>query len=55
MGLIDKIKISQENSQSSFENLEIDFILTKLRDASYKGTEFEMFYKVWTKLINLKK
>ena len=34
---------------------EIDFVLTKLRQANYKGVEFEMFYNVFTKLSGLKK
>lgn len=32
---------------------EIQFILTKLRQANFKGAEFEMFYVVFSKLSNL--
>lgn len=33
---------------------ELNFVLTKLREANYKGSEFEMFYTVFIKLNNLK-
>ena len=29
---------------------ELEFILVKLRSASYKGEEFELFQSVWNKL-----
>ncbi|MDA9050980.1 hypothetical protein N9H35_00980 [bacterium] len=34
---------------------EIQFILTKLRQANFKGAEFELFYVVFSKLSNLLK
>jgi len=48
--LVDK-KIANE----TLTEQEIDFVLTKLRQANYKGVEFEMFYNVFTKLSGLKK
>lgn len=54
MGIIQK----QQNNEQSFKNPielneeELKFILTKLRMATYKGDEFEMFYNVWVKLTN---
>ena len=51
-----KIKMAGEYAATGeLENLEIDFILHKLRQASYTGAEFELFYKVWVKLSGLKK
>lgn len=29
---------------------ELEFIMTKLKSAEYKGAEFEQFYAVWVKL-----
>lgn len=43
----------EKKSSSTTQNLteqEVNFILAKLRDANYKGAEFEMFYNVWIKL-----
>ncbi len=34
---------------------ELQFILTKLRQANFKGAEFELFYVVFSKLSNLLK
>tara|TARA_B100000212_G_C27366029_1_gene530371 strand:- start:804 stop:1022 length:219 start_codon:yes stop_codon:yes gene_type:complete len=31
---------------------DLEFILTKLKSAEYKGSEFEHFYAVWVKLSN---
>lgn len=31
---------------------EVEFLLTKLRSAQYRGEEFEFFFNVWTKLAN---
>lgn len=31
---------------------EIQFLLDKMKTATYKGEEFEMFYNVWVKLSN---
>lgn len=38
---------------SDFTENELGFILTKLRSANYTGAEFDMFYTVWMKLVNL--
>ena len=40
-------------STSDFTENELGFILTKLRSANYTGAEFDMFYTVWMKLVNL--
>lgn len=40
---------------SNLSNREIDFILTKLRQGDYKGTDFEMFFVVFKKLEDMKK
>lgn len=42
-------------SNSKLTPTEIDFVLTKLRQANYKGVEFEMFYTVFKKLSDMKK
>ena len=55
MGLADKAKIKKPDQE--FTSDEIKFILTKLRSADYKGSEFETFFNIYTKLqgkINLK-
>lgn len=43
-----------ENLDTTLSEKELNFILTKLREANYKGSEFEMFYTVWLKLSNYK-
>lgn len=57
MGLANKAKLAIEEKKDT-ENIlsdqEIDFILTKLRTADFKGTEFEMFYNIWVKLSSFK-
>ena len=40
-------------STLDFTENELGFILTKLRSANYTGAEFDMFYTVWMKLVNL--
>ena len=55
MGLKDKVQ-DQELKKGSKELLtpkEISFITTKLRQATYQGTEFETFYQVMAKLQSL--
>jgi len=50
-----------ENLTDKFKNpvmlddKEIQFVLDKLQTAQYIGREFEMFYNVWVKLVNMKK
>lgn len=36
--------------KSDLTKHELVFILSKLKDASYKGHEFETFYMIWVKL-----
>lgn len=36
--------------KSSLNETELKFIMTKLKNASYQGHEFETFYAVWVKL-----
>lgn len=49
-------QISQKQlSQSGLTDKEIQFILTKLRQAQYSGAEFEFFHTVFLKLSNLLK
>jgi len=47
MGLIDKLKPKQAQSLSKIES---EFILAKLRTATYTGEEFEMFYTIFKKI-----
>lgn len=64
MGLLSKkIEVGQKaldkanNKQSSSDKLteqEVNFILSKLRQANYTGAEFEMFHNVWMKISNFK-
>jgi len=57
MGLKDKVRL-QNSKQSSIDtmltNKEAAFVVTKLRQATYQGTEFEVFYQVMAKLQKLK-
>tara|TARA_R110000803_G_scaffold75527_2_gene139938 strand:- start:7 stop:180 length:174 start_codon:yes stop_codon:yes gene_type:complete len=49
MGLIDKISPKPKKAEGlSIE--EAEFILAKLRLATYKGEEFEMFYGIFRKI-----
>jgi hypothetical protein len=49
MGLIDKINPKPKKAEGlSIE--EAEFILAKLRLATYKGEEFEMFYGIFRKI-----
>lgn len=50
-----KNSVDKKIAKESLTEQEIDFVLTKLRQANYKGVEFEMFYNVFTKLSGLKK
>lgn len=49
MGLIDKVKPISKKEQDLTEQ-ESEFILAKLRTATYKGNEFEMFYTIFQKI-----
>mgnify|MGYP003313629120 FL=1 len=53
-----KPKIVEENKikgnkESSFTPDEATFLTSKLREANYKGTEFETFYKIMSKLAKI--
>lgn len=54
MGLLDKLssKPVKSETQLGFSKKEIEFLLAKLRTATYKGEEFEAFYNIWVKLSN---
>ena len=49
MGLIDKIKPKAKTAEGLTRE-ESEFILAKLRTATYKGEEFEMFYNIFKKI-----
>ena len=49
MGLIDKVKPKQKEAEGLTKK-ESEFILAKLRTATYKGEEFEMFYTIFRKI-----
>jgi len=44
-----------KNNEKLFTSQEIEFIAKKLRDANYKGTEFEIFYSIMKKLAEYNK
>jgi hypothetical protein len=54
MGITRKNKpkeiIIESKIESSFTPDEAAFLTSKLREANYKGTEFETFYKIMSKL-----
>ena len=45
---------NQQKASQALSEQEINFILAKLRQAQYTGSEFEMFHNIWMKLSNLK-
>lgn len=49
MGLLDKVKPSKKEEEGLTKQ-EAEFILAKLRLATYKGEEFEMFYTIYRKV-----
>jgi len=53
MGILDRAK-KQVKSEDSREltQQELEFILAKMRSATYRGEEFEMFYNTWVKLVD---
>lgn len=57
MGLASKGRPKNQSIEEEkvFSTEEINFLLTKLRSATYTGAEFEAFHKIWTKLLSLKK
>jgi len=44
------IILKKSLEKSDLNKSELEFILSKLRNAEYKGHEFERFYVVWVKL-----
>lgn len=54
MGLANRTVVNKNNDGEQITITEIDFILSKLRTATFKGEEFETFYNVWVKLSNIK-
>lgn len=48
------LKKIENKASTNLTEQEINFILTKLRQANYTGAEFEMFHNVWMKLSDLK-
>ena len=59
MGLVDRVQTEQPPSSSApkaaLTDKEVDFILNKLRTATFLGEEFEQFYNIWVKLTEMKK
>lgn len=49
MGLGGKKKVVERESEGVLTRGEIEFILTKLRTADYKGSEFETFFNIFNK------
>lgn len=47
MGLLDRVKAKPAQPLTK---IEAEFILAKLRTATYKGNEFEMFYNIFKKV-----
>lgn len=45
-------QLNKVDSTKDFTEQEINFIVAKLRQATYQGSEFELFYKVISKLQN---
>jgi len=49
MGL-GKKKVVEQKAEGVLTRGEIEFVLTKLRTAEYKGSEFETFFNIFNKL-----
>lgn len=43
-------QVNSNDNSTSFSDKEAGFIIAKLRQATYQGTEFETFYQVISKL-----
>lgn len=55
MGLVEKVQAQQKAPlKTELTDKEIDFILNKLRSATFLGEEFEQFYNIWVKLTEMK-
>ena len=55
MGIDRQGKALKAKPQAELTNDEINYIISKLRNATYQGNEFETFYNVINKLQNLLK
>ena len=45
-------QLNKVDSTKDFTDQEINFMVAKLRQATYQGSDFELFYKVISKLQN---
>lgn len=52
MGILTSGSRNKKTASTDFTQKELEFLLAKLRSATYKGDEFEMFYNVWVKINN---
>lgn len=52
MGILSSGSRTKQPASTDFTQKELEFLLAKLRSATYKGDEFEMFYNVWVKINN---
>lgn len=50
MGLLDKAVQPTKKQDETLSHQEIEFIMKKMRSATYVGEEFELFYTVFVKL-----
>jgi hypothetical protein len=50
MGLLDKVGLPQKKDEDQLSPQELEFIMKKMRSATYVGDEFEIFYTVFVKL-----
>lgn len=50
MGLIDKVISTTKKQDTELTSQELEFIMRKMRGATYTGEEFELFYTVFVKL-----
>lgn len=53
MGLIDKIVSPNPKQEITFTVDELKFLLSKMRNSTYTGHEFEMFYSIWVKITDM--
>jgi len=51
MSIVDRTKQSL-NTPPDFTKEELEYLLTKLRDATYKGYEFEQFFQIYKKVVD---
>lgn len=55
MGIISKTQeLNPAPKRIELTDKEINFILAKLRTATFLGEEFEQFYNIWVKLTEMK-